>query len=65
MRAHLTDWTRGQAGRLIKRMRLHGLLKKVAGSHNYYVTALGRRVLLTALQLREHLIIPELTRLAV
>ena len=59
LRTHLTDWTRNQLSRLIKRMRLHGLLKKVAHSHNYYLTAFGRQVTLAALRLRQHLMLPE------
>jgi hypothetical protein len=53
-----------QAGRqvspLLKRLRAHGLIKKIGHCYKYYLTALGRRVAATALRLREMTIIPSL-----
>jgi len=53
-----------QAGRqvspLLKRLRAHGLIKKIGHCYKYYLTALGRRVAATALRLRELSIIPSL-----
>jgi hypothetical protein len=50
----------GQLGRMIKRLRAHGLLKKIGKRYKYYLTKLGRTVVTTALKLRELLIIPSL-----
>jgi len=49
-----------QVSRIIKRLHLHGLIKKVAGTYKYYLTKLGKAALVCALHLREHLIIPTL-----
>ncbi len=45
---------------LLKRLRGHGLIKKIGHCYKYYLTALGRRVVATALRLREMAIIPSL-----
>ena len=50
----------GQVSRLLKRLRLHGLIKKVAHSYKYYVTAFGKDILTAGLKLRELVIIPQL-----
>lgn len=49
-----------QVSHLLKRLRLHGLLKKIGGVHKYYLTQLGRRVVAAALRLRQALVIPAL-----
>jgi hypothetical protein len=49
-----------QVSRLLKKLRVHGLIKKVGHCYKYYLTALGRRVTSTALRLREMVIIPAL-----
>jgi hypothetical protein len=49
-----------QVSPLLKRLRAHGLIKKIGHCYKYYLTALGRRVAATALRLREMTIIPSL-----
>jgi len=49
-----------QVSRLLKRLRCHGLIKKVGHCYKYYLTALGRRVVATAVRIREMTIIPSL-----
>ena len=58
LRQHLTDKSSGQVSRLFKRLRLHGLIKKVAKQYKYYLTSFGRQVVATILTLREMVIIP-------
>jgi len=53
-----------QISRLLKRLRSHGLLKKIAGTYKYYLTKLGRNVVLLALKLRRFTIIPDLAQAA-
>jgi len=60
IRMQLNDKTSSQISRLIKRTRVHGLIKKAAKSFRYYFTDLGRRTLVTALKLRELVVIPSL-----
>ena len=47
----------GKTGRqvslILKRLRVHGLIKKVRGTYKYHLTRLGRRVVLTALHMRQ------------
>lgn len=42
-----------QVSRILKRLRVHGLIKKIRNSYKYYLTRLGRRVVMTALHLRQ------------
>ena len=46
--------------RMLKRLRTHGLIKKIGNRYKYYLTQLGRRVAVTALKLRELVVIPSL-----
>ena len=60
LRRVLTDKTSAQISRLIKRLRVHGLIKRVGKRYKYYLTELGRIVATSALKLREMVIIPQL-----
>jgi len=62
LRQCLPDKNPGQVSRLLKRLRLHGLIKKVGQHYKYYLTNLGRRVATMALKLREMYIIPTLAQ---
>jgi hypothetical protein len=44
----------------LKRLRLHGLIKRVGKTYKYYLTDFGRRVALLGLKLKELYIIPTL-----
>lgn len=52
LHAWLPAKTTGQISRLLKRLRVHGLLKKVGRHFKYYLTELGREVATMALKLR-------------
>jgi hypothetical protein len=56
--------TSPQISRLLKRLRLHGLIKKVGRRYRYYLTRLGREVALAASKLRELVLIPQLAGIA-
>jgi hypothetical protein len=56
----LPQWTRSPIGRLLRRLRLHGLIKKVGQTSKYYATSFGQRLLLAGLKLKEHLLLPTL-----
>lgn len=43
---------------ILKRLREHGLIKKIGGTFKYYLTAFGRRATATGLKLREMAVIP-------
>ena len=61
LRRRLKEKTTGQISRLTKRLRVHGLIKKVGRTYKYYVTALGKQVLALGLKLKNLYIIPELS----
>lgn len=52
--------TGGQVSRLLKRLRLHGLIKKIGKTYKYYLTHLGRAVIAAALRLRDAIVLPSL-----
>ena len=54
--------TTAQISYALKRLRLHGLVRKIGRSYKYYLTDLGRRVALTGLKLKELYIIPALAK---
>jgi len=60
IRRIMTHKTGSQISRLLKRLRLHGLMKKVGRTYKYYLTKLGRATVLSALKLRELVVIPSL-----
>jgi hypothetical protein len=62
IRKHLPALSPARVSHRIKRLRIHGIIKKVGKSYKYYLTALGRRVLATALTLRELVAIPSLAQ---
>jgi len=65
LRTLLLNKNAGQISRLIKRLRVHGLVKKIGKRYKYYLTKLGCKVVATALKLRELYIIPCLANRAV
>jgi len=62
LRAHLGSLSGAQLSRLLKRLRTHGLIKKIGKRYKYYLTTLGRTVATTALKLRELVVIPLLNQ---
>ena len=62
LRKLLSGKNSGQITRLLKRLRVHGLIKKVGRTYKYYLTKFGLQVVAMALKLREMVVIPELAR---
>jgi hypothetical protein len=60
LRKLLPDKTPGQISRILKRLRLHGLIKKVGKSYKYYLTSLGRQVITAGLGFKNITLIPQL-----
>jgi hypothetical protein len=60
LRRHLPGKNSGQVSRLLKRLRVHGLVKKIGHTYKYYLTQFGKDVIATGLKLRELVIIPQL-----
>lgn len=60
LRRRLPDKTSGQISRTLKRLRVHGIVKKVGRTYRYYLTRVGRRVILAGLKFKELFLIPAL-----
>lgn len=54
----LLKLTSGQASRLIKRLRVHGLIKKAANTYKYYLQKLGKECIVVASKIKEQILIP-------
>jgi hypothetical protein len=62
LRKVLKDKTGPQLSRLLRALRIHGLIKKIGRTYKYYLTQLGRRTTAAALKLRNMLIVPALAQ---
>ncbi len=60
LRTKLMEKTTSQMCRIIKRLRVHGLIRKITHSYKYHLTTLGRKVIALGLKLKELVIIPQL-----
>jgi hypothetical protein len=63
LRRHLAGCTGPQVSRMLKRLHVHGLIKKVGKTYRYHLTERGREIATTALKLRELVVIPSLANL--
>jgi hypothetical protein len=62
LRKHMPAKSVGQVSRVLKRLWMHGLIKKVGGTYKYYITQLGRTVISMGLKLKNLVVFPELAR---
>lgn len=62
LRTRLVEKSSAQVSHLLKRLRVHGLVKKVNRSFRYYLTDFGRQVAALALTLQQTVIIPALAQ---
>jgi len=65
LRRRLPGSDAAQISRRLTRLRVHGLIKRVGRTYKYYATALGRRVLMLGLKLKEMVVIPQLACISV
>lgn len=56
----LPDWSSGKLSRQLRRVRELGVLKRVAHTYRYYLTKLGKRLLVAITQLKNRVIVPAL-----
>jgi hypothetical protein len=61
LHTYLSDKSASQVTRLLKRLRMHGLIKKVAKRYKYYLTDFGLQSASMSLKLREMVVIPTFT----
>jgi hypothetical protein len=58
LHAYLSNNSASQVTRLLKRLRVHGVIKKVGRRYKYYLTDFGRQAAAMALKLREMVVVP-------
>ena len=60
LRKMIPEKTVGQLSRILKRLRIHGLIKKVSKTYKYYLTALGKQIITAGLKFKFMSLIPDL-----
>ena len=60
IRMRLLEFNTGKISRLIKRLKVFGLIKKAGKAYKYYLTKLGKELVITAEKLKETVLIPAL-----
>jgi len=60
IRGRLPQFNTAKISRLIKRLNIFGLIKKVGKTYKYYLTKLGKEIVITAEKLKETILIPAL-----
>ena len=60
IRRSIPELSAAQVSRHLKRLRTHGLIKRVGRTYKYYLTKAGRTVALAGLKLRSLVLISEL-----
>ena len=60
LRKFLPKKNSGQISRILKRLKVHGIIKRATDSYKYYLTKMGKEVTITAMKLKELVIIPAL-----
>ena len=58
LQPHLAGWNSQKIGRVLKRFRVLRLIKRVGRTYKYYLSSMGKKVLVAALQLKERVILP-------
>jgi len=54
----LLGFSGGKISRLIKRLRVHGLIKKATDSYKYYLTKIGKETIIMAQKIKELVLVP-------
>jgi predicted transcriptional regulator len=54
----LLGFNGGKISRLIKRLRVHGLIKKATDSYKYYLTKIGKETIVMAQKIKELVLVP-------
>ena len=62
VRRLLPELSPASVSRILKRLRVHGIIKKVSGTRKYYLTKLGKAVITLGLKTKELFIVPQLAQ---
>lgn len=63
IRAFFPEKSTGMVSRILRRLRSHGIIKKVGRTYKYYLTKLGKAVIVTGLRIKQMMVAPELAGL--
>ena len=61
---HLKQYSSDQLSRLLKRLRVHGLIKKIGKSYKYYLTGFGKEIITCSQKVINIVMIPQLSNAA-
>lgn len=61
---HLKQYSSDQLSRLIKRLRVHGLIKKIGNTYKYYLTSFGKEIITCSQKVINMVMIPQLSKAA-
>ena len=61
---HLVHYSSDQLSRLLKRLRVHGIIKKIGKSYKYYLTRLGKQIITCSQKVINMVMIPQLSNAA-
>lgn len=61
IRQHLNDFSSDQISRLFKRLRVHGIIKKIGNSYKYYLTKFGKEIIACSQKVINLIMIPQLS----
>lgn len=60
LRTRMIDMSTSKATRIIKRLKIHGLISKIRGAYKYRLTSIGKQVVALGVKIREFFIVPSL-----
>ena len=63
IRQHMDGISTSAVSRMLKSLRLHGLIEKVEGSYRYFLTSLGKGVVTAGLKVKNLVIVPLLANI--
>ena len=58
------DYSSAQISRLLKRLRVHGIIRKAGKAYKYYLTKFGKEIINCSQKVINMVIIPQLARVA-
>ena len=58
---HLGQYSSDQLSRLLKRLRVHGIIKKVGKGYKYYLTSFGKEIITCSQKVINMVMIPQLS----
>jgi hypothetical protein len=57
---HLVQYSSDQLSKLLKRLRVHGIIKKIGKSYKYYLTSFGKEIITCLKKVINMVMIPQL-----